>query len=87
VKHSHPEWVARLWWVALGPGEAVALMAANNEPAEMALRTNTLRATSEEVRARLDAQRIRTRPAPHLPEGLVLDSGVDVRGSPLSRTG
>ena len=44
VVHSYPEWLARRWWEELGPRDAVALMAAMNEPAERALRVNTLRA-------------------------------------------
>jgi 16S rRNA (cytosine967-C5)-methyltransferase len=83
IRHSHPEWVARLWWEALGPADAVALMAAGNEPAETALRANLLLATAEEVRARLEAQHVRARPAPRLPEGLVLDGRFDLRGSAL----
>ena len=43
LKHSHPEWIAELWFDALGPGEARALMAAGNEPAEAAVRINTLK--------------------------------------------
>jgi len=42
VKHSHPEWIARMWWQELGPEHARALMAADNEPGEVALRANTL---------------------------------------------
>ena len=42
VKHSHPEWIARLWWQELGADDARALMAYDNEPGEMALRANTL---------------------------------------------
>src|SRR3954464_13122719 len=30
---SHPEWVARMWWDALGPEEARALVRRDNEPA------------------------------------------------------
>ncbi len=44
VAHSYPEWLARLWWSELGATEARLLMAAMNEPAETALRVNTLRA-------------------------------------------
>jgi 16S rRNA (cytosine967-C5)-methyltransferase len=40
--HSHPEWIARLWWDELGPSDARALMARDNEPAELTLRANTL---------------------------------------------
>jgi len=42
IMHSHPEWIARLWWQELGAAQARALMAADNEPGEVALRANTL---------------------------------------------
>ena len=42
-----------LWWETLGPDGARALMAADNEPAEAALRANTLRTTAAELAARL----------------------------------
>lgn len=32
LKHSHPPWIARLWWQTLGADGARALMAADNEP-------------------------------------------------------
>jgi 16S rRNA (cytosine967-C5)-methyltransferase len=79
LKHSYPEWIAELWWEALGPGEARALMAAGNEPAEAALRVNTLRADPAELAARLP---VATRPAPGLPEGLLLDGPFDAFASP-----
>jgi 16S rRNA (cytosine967-C5)-methyltransferase len=43
VMHSHPPWLARMWWEQLGPERARALMTANNEPGEFALRANPLR--------------------------------------------
>ncbi|HKP89432.1 MAG TPA: transcription antitermination factor NusB, partial [Thermoleophilaceae bacterium] len=43
VALSHPDWLAEMWTEALGPEEAAALMRADNEPAESALRANTLR--------------------------------------------
>ena len=42
--HSYPLWLVELWWEQLGAPEARLLMAAMNEPAETALRVNTLRA-------------------------------------------
>jgi len=39
LKHSYPDWVAEAWWRELGPEDALALMRAQNEPAETALRT------------------------------------------------
>jgi 16S rRNA (cytosine967-C5)-methyltransferase len=42
IRHSHPRWMVDLWWDWLGPDEARALLAADNEPAELALRVNAL---------------------------------------------
>jgi 16S rRNA (cytosine967-C5)-methyltransferase len=79
LKHSHPDWIAELWWGALGPDAARALMAAGNEPAEAALRVNTLRADPAELAGRLP---VSTRPATDLPEGLLLDGPFDAFASP-----
>jgi 16S rRNA (cytosine967-C5)-methyltransferase len=42
IRHSHPLWIVELWWDWLGPEATRALLAANNEPAELALRVNPL---------------------------------------------
>jgi 16S rRNA (cytosine967-C5)-methyltransferase len=42
IRHSHPRWMVELWWEWLGPDETRALLAADNEPAELALRVNAL---------------------------------------------
>jgi 16S rRNA (cytosine967-C5)-methyltransferase len=42
IRHSHPQWMVELWWDWLGPDATRALLAANNEPAELALRVNAL---------------------------------------------
>jgi 16S rRNA (cytosine967-C5)-methyltransferase len=78
VLHSHPLWVAREWWRALGPGEARALMEGDNEPAESAVRANVLRVTRDELAAALP---VASRPADGLPEGLVLEEPYDLHGS------
>jgi 16S rRNA (cytosine967-C5)-methyltransferase len=39
LKHSYPDWVAEAWWRELGAQEALALMRAENEPPETAVRT------------------------------------------------
>jgi 16S rRNA (cytosine967-C5)-methyltransferase len=38
LKHSYPDWVAETWWRDLGAQDAVALMRAQNEPAETVVR-------------------------------------------------
>ena len=68
LRHSHPDWVARLWWDTIGADHARALMAANNEPAETAVRVNTLVADPAVVAERTGGRRV-----DGLEEGLVLD--------------
>ncbi len=84
IAHSHPLWLARLWWHYLGPVDARALMAADNEPGELALRVNTLRANPATVAVELGAP---THTDPELPEALVLDGPLDLHGSDLWESG
>lgn len=84
VKHSHPEWIAQLWWRELGPEQARALMAADNEPAELALRVNTLLCDPAEAAARLP---VAVHGDPRIPEALVLEGPLDLHASPLWREG
>jgi 16S rRNA (cytosine967-C5)-methyltransferase len=84
VLDSHPAWVAEMWWDALGPDEARALMRRDNEPAESAVRANTLRTTAGELAAAIPA---RTSAAPDLPEGLVVEEPYDLHGSELFEAG
>src|SRR3954452_11977724 len=84
LRHSHPVWIARLWWEAFGAETARAMMAADNEPAEPALRANTLHASAAVLAARLP---VTSRPAPGLPEGLLLEQPFDAHGSPEWREG
>jgi 16S rRNA (cytosine967-C5)-methyltransferase len=85
VMHSHPRWLARMWWEQLGPEQARSLMAADNEPGELALRANSLRGdTAEALLTELAA------PAhvdPELPEALVLDSALDLHRTQAWRRG
>jgi 16S rRNA (cytosine967-C5)-methyltransferase len=43
LRHSYPDWVARVWWRDLDREEALALMRAQNEPQETVVRRNSLR--------------------------------------------
>jgi 16S rRNA (cytosine967-C5)-methyltransferase len=84
IKHSHPEWLARMWWQELGAADARALMAADNEPGELALRANTLRLDAGALAAELA---LRTHGDPDIPEALVLEEPFDVHGSPQWQAG
>jgi len=81
LRHSHPIWIAELWFDQLGAGAARALMAANNEPAEAAIRANTLKTTAAALAAQLPAE-----PA-DLPDALLLTSPFDAFASPLWHEG
>jgi 16S rRNA (cytosine967-C5)-methyltransferase len=80
ILHSVPDWLARMWWKELGEDDARALLRRINEPAESALRINTLRGDGAELE-------IDWRPAEGLPEGRVLDRPFDVFASPAWRDG
>jgi 16S rRNA (cytosine967-C5)-methyltransferase len=76
--HSHPEWIARLWWEQLGPAQARALMAAGNEPGELALRVNPLVPGARELAAELPAA---THADPLIPEAIVAEGSLDLHAS------
>jgi 16S rRNA (cytosine967-C5)-methyltransferase len=80
VLHSVPPWLAELWWAELGPDQARALLRYINQPAESALRVNTLVASTEQVAAEFGDN---AHPAPEVPEGLVLTEPFDAFGSEL----
>jgi 16S rRNA (cytosine967-C5)-methyltransferase len=84
VMHSHPQWIARLWWEQLGAADARALMAWDNEPAEVALRANTL---VTDARALAAALPVPTHFDPALPEALVLEGPFDLHASEPWRQG
>ena len=84
LMHSHPEWIARLWWDQLGAAQARALMAFDNEPGEVALRANTLHTDAHKLAGELP---VRTRVDDEIPEALVLEEPFDMYASPLWKTG
>jgi 16S rRNA (cytosine967-C5)-methyltransferase len=79
---SYPDWLARLWWSELGAESARSLMRALNEPAETALRVNTLRADPERLVASLVEAGVRAqRPAELTPGLLAPPEAVVVAGA------
>jgi 16S rRNA (cytosine967-C5)-methyltransferase len=88
LRHSHPLWIAELWWEMLGGEAAVALMERDNQPPESALRANLLRCSREEVIAALAAEGVRARADDALvPEAVILEDPYDVHGSRLFAEG
>jgi 16S rRNA (cytosine967-C5)-methyltransferase len=78
IAHSHPDWIARLWWTQLGAEQARLLMQADNEPGELALRVNELRTGAAELLGTLGVQ---ARVEEELPEALLLDGPLDLHAS------
>jgi 16S rRNA (cytosine967-C5)-methyltransferase len=64
LRHSYPDWIAELWWRELGEAEALALMQAQNEPAETAVRVNRRRAGVDDLAGRRDSD---------LPDALIVE--------------
>ncbi len=84
IKHSHPEWIAQLWWDALGAEQARALLGSDNEPGELALRANTLVTDTPTLAGELP---VATDTDPLLPEALIPREPFDVHGSELWQRG
>jgi 16S rRNA (cytosine967-C5)-methyltransferase len=82
--HSHPDWVAEMWWEQLGPDAARELMKRDNEPSESALRANELATTRDELAAVIG---VAWHPVEDVPEGLVLEAPWDAHGAPAFADG
>ncbi len=74
LRESYPDWIAEEWEAMLGADQAELLARAQNEPAELSVRLNTLRAE------RIDLG-VRTHGDPELPEAIVIDGPFDVAAS------
>jgi 16S rRNA (cytosine967-C5)-methyltransferase len=75
IRHSHPDWIVQMWWDWLGPDETRALLAANNEPSELALRINTLVDADIDIAGRRDG------------DALVVEGPLDVLAGDLYKRG
>jgi 16S rRNA (cytosine967-C5)-methyltransferase len=84
ILRSVPAWLAQLWFSELGADGARALLECINEPAEAAIRANTLVARPGDV---LTGLPLAAHAAAGLPEGIVLDAPFDVHGSELFERG
>ena len=87
IMHSHPEWIARLWWELLGAEDARALMAHDNVPGEVALRVNALVSDAPTLANELREESVRAHVSGSLDEAIVLDGPFDAHASPLWRAG
>jgi 16S rRNA (cytosine967-C5)-methyltransferase len=74
LRHSYPDWVAREWEEMLGIADAEGVMAAQNEPPELSVRVNRLRAHDVDLGVAVHGD-------PAIPEALVIDGAFDVAAS------
>ena len=84
IRHSMPRWIVEQWWDALGPQTARALLARSNEPAESALRANTLRTDAATLAASLP---VATALPGDPPEAVITLEPFDAHGSQQWREG
>jgi 16S rRNA (cytosine967-C5)-methyltransferase len=80
ITHSHPDWLVARWLDRHGFEAAEQWVTFDNEAPSLTLRVNTLRASRDEVRRRLDDEDVLTEPARYAPDGLIVTSG-----NPLQR--
>ena len=80
IMHSVPEWLAEMWFSELGAEQARALLGRINDPAESAIRVNTLASSTAEVSRALP---VAHHSAAAIPEGLVLEGPFDAQSSAL----
>lgn len=92
--HSHPRWLAEMWWEMLGADEALALLEHDNSAPEVAVRANELVTTRDELAEALGDAGVEAEPAVigadpgiELLEGLVLEPGSDPGATDLFESG
>jgi len=72
VRYSHPLWLVRRWVARYGAEAAESLLQANNQPALLTIRANTLRTTRQALRAALEAEGVAIAETDHAPTGLTI---------------
>jgi 16S rRNA (cytosine967-C5)-methyltransferase len=72
---SHPRWMIERWQSALGEQETSALALANNNPAGIAFRVNTIHTTVDEVLTHLKAEGVTASESKICPGAFTVESG------------
>lgn len=87
IRHSLPEWIARVFLREVGEEEAEALASAASERAPLVLRANALRIDREELVERLRGEGVESIPTPHSPHGLRVETRQNLFHLPSFREG
>ena len=80
VEYSHPQWLIARYLSRFGATETQVLLAANNQPALLCLRVNTLQASREAVLGELSAAELDAAEGSVSPQAILVRGG----GSPVS---
>jgi 16S rRNA (cytosine967-C5)-methyltransferase len=70
--HSLPDWIVQVWVDQFGAEETDRLCAWMNQPPQIDLRVNTLRASVDQVQAAMTSAGVEVSRIPHLPQALRL---------------
>ncbi|WP_028305602.1 16S rRNA (cytosine(967)-C(5))-methyltransferase RsmB [Desulfitobacterium sp. PCE1] len=73
LRYSHPEWMVKRWLKRYGMTDTEALCQANNEPAPVWIRTNTLKISREGLQERLEREGVKVTLGERVPESLVIE--------------
>lgn len=72
--YSHPAWLVRRWIGQMGVEETIWLCTADNLPAPVTARTNTLKISRPELLERLAGEGVQAKPGSYAPESIVLEA-------------
>lgn len=83
IAHSHPRWLVERWVRRWGADRTHQLVEANNAPAPLSIRTNTLLTSREALADALGQAGIEAAPVSTVPEALRLKTGQELTTIPL----
>jgi 16S rRNA (cytosine967-C5)-methyltransferase len=87
LRYAHPDWLVRRWLSRYGSSDTEALLAANNRPAPLTLRVNTLRTDRQSLIATLAGEGMEAVPSDVNPDSVTLKTGGRLTGLQSYREG
>jgi len=87
ARHSHPDWLVKLWFSQLGEAETELLAEASSRQAPLTLRANNLLINRDELLAKFAANGISAAPCRFSPVGIVIEGRHHIPGLPGFREG
>jgi 16S rRNA (cytosine967-C5)-methyltransferase len=75
IRESHPEWLVARWIRQFGRERAEEMLAGDNQPAPLCLRTNTSKISRDALLKELTDAGLTATPTPYSPVGIVVSGG------------